>query len=394
MVVVTYPFDTPAGAEAEPEGLRLLGQGPLAPAEMHGHQVWLVVGYQAVRQVLSDPRFSRAAAARPGGPVANPAGFNPELLTSMDPPDHTRIRRLMAAAFTPHRVQRCGPRIHEIVDGLLDDLAAHGKPADLVQQFAEPLPIMVICELLGVPIEDRPRIRQWATRLMADTAYPPAEIAEAFNQVNAYLDELIEFRRHTPDDALISALVEINDGDHALSPSELTANIQLLLIAGHETTVSHLANSVVALFRHPDQIALLRAQPELISFAVTELLRYSRLLSSALPRVATENVDIGGTTINAGDVVVPLIATANRDPDAFPEPQRLDLARATPTPHLAFGHGPHYCPGAHLAQLELQIGIGTLFDRFPTLAPAVDLADLQWKSGFVIRSVRALPVTW
>ena len=386
--------DTPAGFDAEPEGLRLLAQGPLARASMHGHEVWLALDHPSVRRVLSDPRFSRAAAARPGGPVANPAGYNPDLLTSMDPPRHTTARRLIAQAFTPDLVRRLRPLIQHLVDGLLDDLAAHGKPADLIPLLAEPLPVMVICELLGVPAEDRPRIRHWAGRLMADTAYPPAEIAEAFTQVNTYLDALIARRRDDPDGALISALIKINDRERVLAPPELTSNIQLLLIAGHETTVNQIGNSVVSLFRHPHQAALLRDDPNLVPRAVDELLRYSRLLSSALPRVATQDVDLGGATIAAGDVVVPLIAVANHDPHAFPDPDRLDVTRSPAVPHLAFGHGPHYCPGAHLAQLELHTALGTLLRRFPTLAPATDLDALRWKPGLVVRALHALPITW
>jgi nocardicin N-oxygenase len=180
---VVYPFDTPAGSDVDPEGLRLLAEAPMAQATLAGQPVWLALGYQAVRQVLSDPRFSREAASRPGGPVANPAAANPELLVSMDPPRHARIRGLMAKAFSPRTVERLEPRIREIVDGLLDDMAAHGKPADLVRTLAEPLPIMVICELLGVPDADRPQIRQWAGTLIARTAYSPEEIAAAVGQV-------------------------------------------------------------------------------------------------------------------------------------------------------------------------------------------------------------------
>jgi cytochrome P450 len=393
-VVATYPFDTPAGSEVEPEGLRLLTQGPVTRASMHGYDVWLVLGYQAVRQVLSDPRFSREAAARPDGPIANPAGFNPEFLVSMDPPRHTRIRGLMAKAFSPRTVEGLEPWMRQLVDGLLDELAEHGKPADLVRLLAEPLPIMVICQLLGVPIEDRAQIRQWAGKLMSDTAFPPEEIAEAMGQVNAYLDELVAARRRNPDDALISALIAVNDEGGHLTAAELTSNIQLLLIAGHETTVNQISNSVVTLFKHPDQASLLAKQPQLRPRAVQELLRYSRLLSAVLPRVATADVPLGDVVIRAGEAVVPLIAVANRDPDAFPDPNRFDITRTGPAPHMAFGHGPHYCIGAPLAQLELQIALGALWDRFPSLAPAVDLDDLSWKPGLAVRAVRALPVTW
>jgi cytochrome P450 len=391
---VKYPFNTPAGSDVDAEGVRLLAEGPVARADMAGQPVWLALGYQEVRQVLSDSRFSREAAARPGSPVTNPAGSNPELLVSMDPPRHTRIRALMAKAFSPRTVERLEPRIREIVAGLLDEVAARGGPADLVPLLAEPLPIMVICELLGAPDADRAHIREWAGVLIAETAYTREEIAATIGQVDAYLAKLIAERRETPDDALISALIAVNDQGRHLSASELVSNVQLLLIAGHETTVSQIGNCLVTLFQHPDQITVLRNHPELLPRAVDELLRHSKLVSSAQPRIATEDTVVGDTLIHADEAVIPLIATANRDPSAFPDPHRFDITRTGPAPHLGFGHGPHYCLGAQLAKLELQLAIGALFTRFPTLRPAIGLNDLDWKTGLSTRSLRALPVTW
>jgi cytochrome P450 len=185
-----------------------------------------------------------------------------------------------------------------------------------------------------------------------------------------------------------------NDGADQLTASELTSNLQLLLIAGHETTVSQLGNSVVTLFQNPDQARLLASRPQLLPGAVQELLRHSRLFSAVLPRVATQDVPLGGAVVRSGQAVVPLIAVANRDPDAFPEPHRFDITRTGPAPHLALGHGPHHCLGGVLARLELQLAIGALWRRFPTLAPAVDLADLSWKSGLAVRALHSLPVTW
>jgi len=264
--------------------------------------------------------------------VTNPAGSNPELLVSMDPPRHTRVRALMATAFGPRTVERIEPRIREIAGGLLDEVTARGRPADLVPLLAQPLPIMVICELLGVPHTDRAQIREWAGILIAETAHTHEEIATAIGQVDAYLAKLIAQRREDPDDALISALIAVNDQGRHLSASELVSNVQLLLIAGHETTVSQIGNCVITLLRHPDQIT------------VDELLRHSKLISSTMPRVATEDTVIGDTPIRAGEAVIPLIATANRDPGAFPDPDRFDITRTSPAPHLGFGHGPHYCP--------------------------------------------------
>ena len=393
---VVYPFDTPAGCDVEPEGLRLLAEAPMVRAVMAsgGQPVWLVLGYQEVRQVLSDPRFSREAASRPGSPVTNQAGANPELLVSMDPPRHSRVRGLVAKAFSARTVERLEPRIRALVDGLLDGMVAHGTPADLVRMVTEPLPIMVICELLGVPDADRARIRQWAGTLIAETAYSPEEIVAAIGQVNAYLTELIEQRRRIPDTALISALIAVNDEGQHLSPSELVSNVQLLLIAGHETTVSQIGNSMVTLFQHPDQMALLRDQPELLPRAVDELLRHSKLVASTLPRIAVEDAMVGQTLVQTGEAVIPLVAVANRDPEAFPDPHRFDITRTGPAPHLGLGHGPHFCLGAQLARLELQSAIGALLTRFPTLAPAADLDTLQWKTGLSTRSLHSLPITW
>lgn len=392
IMVVKYPFDTPAGTD--PEGVRLLVAGPMARAEMAGHQLWLALGYDVVRQVLADPRFSREAAARPGSPMTNQAGVNPELLASMDPPRHTRIRRLMGAAFSVRMVTRLQPRVRQLVDGLLDELAVTDQPADLVRILAEPLPIMVICELLGVPDRDRAQIRAWGGRLIAETAYTPAEIAEARQQINAYLTELIAAKREDPDDALITTLINVNDDGSYLSPTELISNIQLLLVTGHETAVGQIGNALFTLLQHPDQAALLVERPDLIPQATDELLRYSWLTPSTLPRVATEDVPLGGVVIRAGEAVIPMISVANRDPDAFPDPNRFDITRTGPAPHVAFGHGPHFCLGVQLAQLQLQTLLGALFTRFPTLAPAVDLADLEWKAGLSVRALRALPVTW
>jgi cytochrome P450 len=391
----TYPFDTPAGLEYDPEGLRLLVRAPVVRAVTpDGRELWLALGYHEVRQALSDPRLSREAATKPGTPTVTQSSIDPLLMVGMDQPRHTRIRRLVAAAFGPRRVERLEPRVQEMVDGLLGELAAQPRPADLVRLLAAPLPIMVICELLGVPLADRDLIREWAGKLMATTAYSPAEIHQAIGEVNAYLAELIERRRAEPDGALISALIDVNDqGDH-LSPAELTSNVQLLLIAGHETTVNQLGNSVVTLFEHPEQADVLREKPELWPQAVDELLRHSMLVSSTLPRVAVADVELGGTLIRAGECVLPVVGVANRDPRAFPDPLRFDVLRGGPAPHLGLGHGAHYCLGANLAKLEMRLALCSLVSRFPTLEPAVDLADLRWKTGLAVRALVELPVTW
>jgi cytochrome P450 len=393
--LASYPFDTSPGLDHDPEGLRLLAQAPVVRARTaNGAEVWLALGYRAVRQTLNDPRLSREAANGPAASAVNQAASDPRLLIGMDPPRHTRIRRLMATAFSPRLVERLQPRVQQLTDDLLAGMAGQDRPADLVQCLAEPLPIMVICELLGVPLADRTQIRDWATKLMATTAYPVEEIMAAIGEIDAYLDKLIAQRRTDPDDALMSALIGVNDAAGHLSAQELTGNVQLLLVAGHETTVNQLGNSVVTLFQHPEQVELLRDRPELWPQAVEELLRHSKLTTAVMPRFATEDFDLDGTPVRTGDAVIPVLSVANRDPHAYPDPHRFDILRTGPAPHTGLGHGPHFCLGAQLARLELRIALGSLFARFPALAPAGDLTELRWKAGLAVRSLEELPVTW
>lgn len=393
--MVRYPLETPQSQDIDTGATRLLADAPLVRAQMgDGPEVWLALSYEAVRQVLSDPRFSREAAMGPDAPVTIRSAYDPDVLTSQDPPKHSRTRRLMARAFSPRMVDKLEPRIQDIVDGLLADLEKHGPPADLVPMYAEPLPIMVICELLGVPYAERDAIRGWSARLMASTAYTPEEIANAVKEIRIYLSTLVAARRADPRDDLTTALAQVTDGGDTLSEIELVANLQMLLIGGHETTVNQIGNSLVALFRHPEQLALLVSRPELMNAAVEELLRYSRLVSSALPRVAVADVEIGGFVIKAGEGVLALPGGGNQDPSAFPEPDRLDITRQNPAHHLGFGHGTHYCLGAPLARLELRTALSSLLARFPTLQLAVPESELVWKDGTPVRALRKLPVTW
>jgi cytochrome P450 len=389
-----FPFDTPNNQDIDPVAARLLSQAPVVRAAMGGGQVWLALSHEAARQVLSDPRFSREAAMGPNAPVVLRSAYDPDVLTSLDPPRHSRTRRLMSRAFSPRMVEAMAPRVREIVAGLLDDLDAHGAPADLIDLFAAPLPIMVICELLGVPYADRAAIQDWSRRLLSTTAYPPEEIVAAAGQMDGYLAELIAAKRAGPTADLTSALIQVTDEQGALTETELVKNLRLLLVGGHETTVNQLGNSVLALFRHPDQLALLRDRPELVTPAVEELLRYSRLIGSTLPRVAVADVELGGQLIRAGDGVIALTSSANVDARVFAAPDRLDITRSGSAQHLAFGHGPHFCLGAHLARLELRTALTSLLARFRTLGPAVEESELRWREGTPLRSLLALPVTW
>src|SRR6266511_4110146 len=366
-----FPLGTPSSQDIDTVAVRLLADAPVVRATMgDGGDVWLALSHDAVRQVLSDPRFSREAAMGPDAPVTVRSAYNPDVLTSMDPPKHSRTRRLMSRAFSPRAVDRLATRGQEIVAGLLDDVAAHGPPADLIELFVAPLPIIVICELMGVPYADRAAIRGWSERLLATTAYPPEEIVAAIDEIRGYLAGLVAAKRADPTEDLTTALIQITDEGDALTETELVANLQMLLIGGHETTVNQLGNSLVA------------------------LLRYARLMSSTLPRVAVQDVELGGRLIRAGEGVIAMLAAANQDPAVFTAPDRLDIARTSPAQHLGFGHGPHFCLGAHLARFELRTALTNLLARFPNLAPAVDLSELVWKDGMPIRALRTLPVTW
>lgn len=370
----------------------LRASGPVHPIDFpEGATAFLVVDHEHGRAALADPRLSKDV-SHSAVPVNGEQFFGGTML-AMDPPDHTRLRGLMAKAFTSRRVERLRPRVQEITDGLLDGIAARGA-ADLIEDLAVPLPVQVICELLGVPASDRARFREWTAVLTVPALTSAArahrrEVARAFN---GYLTEVIAERRARPEDDLVSALINARDGDAALTEPELLAGIALLLIAGHETTVNLIGNGVLALLREPDQMALLRAEPELLPAAVEELLRYDGPVERASQRIALEDMEIAGTFVPKGAWVHVSLGAADRDPAVFDDPDRLDVTRA-PKRHVAFGHGLHFCLGAPLARLEGQIAIGGLLDRFPGLALAVPPADLRHhRTGSIVRGLVALPV--
>jgi cytochrome P450 len=391
-----FPFRTPPSADVDEAALAALAVGPLARADTADGTVWLALSHQAARQVLSDPRFSRAALARTGTdrPVVLKAAYRARVLSNQDPPEHTATRRLVAGAFGPRATAELAPRVRRLVGGLLDRIAAPGPPADLVPLLTEPLPVAVICAVLGFPAADRDRIRGWARRLVASIEYPPQEVDAAGRELRGYLSGQIAAKRAAPGPDVGSELVRLADEQGAFSPAELAANLQMLLVVGHETTIDQLGTAVLALLRHPDQLALLRRRPELLDAAVEELLRYARVTSVSLPRVALSTVDVCGRRIEAGELVVAVSGAANMDPAEYADPRRLDIAREHPAPHLAFGHGPHYCLGAHLARLELRTVLAALLDRFPGLALAGGDAEPAWHPGTGMRALRCLPVTW
>ena len=386
-----FPFRVAHRLELDPEFRELRPTEPLLRVELpYGGEGWLAIGHAAVKAILGDPRFSRAAVLGADVPRPQPVIAQARTILTMDPPDHTRLRRLAARAFTSRRMEELRPRIQRIVDDLLDGLIAAGPPAELIEGLALALPITVICELLGVPFNDRDRFRAWSERVVSITAYDAEEIAAAGAALKGYLAELVEHRRAEPSDDLLGVLVDAED----LSRDELVNFGVTLLVAGHESTANQFGNFVYTLLTRPDQRALLLADPDLLPSAIEELLRYVPIQTSAGgPRVALEDVQVGDVLVRRGETVLPQLASANRDELVFDQPERLDLTRGR-NPHLAFGHGVHFCIAAQLARIELQVAIGTLLSRLPTVRLAVPDGELPWKTGMLVRGLRALPVSW
>jgi cytochrome P450 len=389
-----YPFSSPDRLNLDPLYERLRAEQPLVRVRLpYGEEAWLATRYQDVRTVLGDPRFSRAAVLGRDEPRVRPEPSNGGML-SMDPPDHTRLRKLVAKAFTMRRVEALRPHVEQIAEGLLDRMVEHGPPADLVEEFALPLPITVICELLGVPYEDRGDFRMWSDAALSTTSLPQQKVQEYIQNLHDYMAGLVAERRVRPTDDLLGALVRARDEEDRLTEDELVRMGVGLLIAGHETTASQIPNFVYVLLTHPDECARLRAEPDLVPRAVEELLRYIPLgAAAAFPRYATEDVELSGVLVRSGEPVLAVMASANRDGEVFADPDTLDLSRAE-NPHVGFGHGVHHCLGAPLARLELQVALGTLFRRLPGLRFAVPEDELPWKSGMLVRGLTSLPVAW
>ena len=397
-VAATDLFTAPADADRRAAVAALAEAGPVVPIPLPGGQVgWLVTGWAQVRQVLTHPHVRKepglfAAPFADALPPGVAAGLFRHML-NVNPPDHGRLRRLVASAFTRGRVDAMAPRIQELTDALLDRVAgaAADRPVDLIEALAAPLPVQVIGDLLGVPERDFPRFRAHTRPLVSGVlAGCEAYVTAAVGMLDL-LRELVEHRRSTPGDDLFSALVTAREGGDRLSEDELTSAGFLLLAAGHETTVNLIANGANALLTHPDQRTLLQNRPDLLPAAIEELLRHDGPLNVTAPYVTTAPVDVDGMTIPAGDVVLACLTAAGRDPARFAAPQRLDLTR-TDGGHVAFGHGIHHCLGAPLARLEGRIALGTLLARFPHLRLAVPSEALVRTPGLLMNGFAALPV--
>ncbi|PXY30865.1 cytochrome P450 [Prauserella flavalba] len=383
------PFDPPPAARAKQR------EGPLVRVRLwDGSTPWLVTRYAEQRALLADPRVS-ADVSRPGYPSPAPTTGEGSKISFilMDDPEHARLRRMVTAPFAVRRVRAMRPAVQKIVDDLIDELLAGPKPVDLVEAFALPVPSLVICELLGVPYSDHDFFQD-NSKIMIRRDAEPEERTAALGKLAAYLDELMGAKLAKPRDDLLSGLAgRVEAGE--LTRSEAAQMGVLLLIAGHETTANMIALGTLALLEHPDQLARLRDadDPRLVESAVEELLRYLNITHNGRRRVATEDIEIAGRTIKAGEGIILANDIANRDPDVFPDPDRLDLGRDA-RKHVAFGFGVHQCLGQSLARLELEIVYGTLYRRIPTLRLASDLARIPFKHDGSVYGVYELPVTW
>jgi len=397
MTVPATPFVDPAVlADPHPLLAELRESGPVHRIDgSTGLPVWMVTRYDDVLAALSDPRLSNDPHHASALTEVLRGDFLSRSMIGTDPPEHTRLRRLVSKAFTARRVEGLRPRVQQITDALLDRIAPRGT-ADLVADFGLPLPITVIGELLGIPEADRDRFREW-TDEMLDRPFDPgsdlALVAAARERMHGYLADLVAAKRARPGDDLLTDLVEATDEGERLDAQELLAMTFLLLIAGYVTTVSLIGNGTLALLRQPEQLDRLRADPSLVPQTVEELLRFDGPVNPGLTRFALEDLEIGGVRIPRGEMVLLAIAAADRDPRRYPDPDRLDVGAVDPG-HLAFGHGMHYCLGAPLARLEGQVAFTAMLARLPGLALAAREDELRWTGGGVLRSLRELPVTF
>ena len=374
---------------------RLRAQRPVSAVIMPGGQpAWLVTGYAEARAALADPRLRKSTPGWQPDPDSIYGAIEGHML-NRDPPDHGRLRRLVNRAFTARRVERLRPRITAITAGLLDAMSTQ-REVDLLASFAFPLPITVICELLGIPVADRDDFRKWSASIISDAVSPEVFEADATAMVR-YFRALLAAKRQWPADDLLSALITAREkgegevGGDGLRDNELVSMAFLLMLAGHETTVNLLASGMLALLLNPAELGRLRADPALIGGAVEELLRYVSPVNHATYRVTAEPVEIGGARIGAGEPVIVALSSADRDPSRYADPERLDLGRDS-SGHLAFGHGIHYCLGAPLARLEAEIAFGALLDRFGSMRLAVPADSLRWRPSTLIPGLEALPV--
>ncbi|MFJ1811185.1 MULTISPECIES: cytochrome P450 [unclassified Streptomyces] len=391
------PFDYAEALEFDPVLKHLMTEEPVSRIRLpHGDgEAWLVTGYDDVRTVTTDRRFSRSAVIGLNFPRMTPEPIvQDEAINVMDPPGSSRLRSLISKGFAPRHMERMRVRTQHVVDELLDRMEEHGSPADLTEHLADPLPLATICEVLDIPEADRAQLRSHA-RTMMDTGIDNRDNAvQAKAYLRAYFERLTAHRRENPGEDLISTLAAARDGDEILNDQELAVMAMVLLITGQDTTTYQIGNIAYALLTRPKELAMLRSDPGMLPQAIEELLRFIPFRKGVgIPRVATEDVELSGVTIHAGDIVHVSYLTANRDGRKFDRPDELDLERTGPS-HMTFGWGGHHCLGAPLATTELQVALGTLLERFPDLQLAKPAEEVRWNRTSIWRYPLALPVVW
>ncbi|MEV4602771.1 cytochrome P450 [Amycolatopsis sp. NPDC049253] len=392
--VRAYPFDMQEISVSELYHT-LQREEPMSRVQMpFGEPAWLATKYADVKLVMTDQRFSRELAQGLDQPRMRRQQMGDGIM-GMDPPDHSRLRRLVSKAFTARRLEQMREGVRTLVNDLLDGMVARGDSADVVEELARPLPVTVICDLLGVPQEDHKIFREWTQALVSD-ATAKGDVLDVYgDQLDNYVAGLVAQRREEPTDDLLGALVYARDAGAKLTENELISIAGAgLLTGGVETVSTALPSFLFTLLTQPELLAQLRADPELMPTAVEELLRYVPINTAAMfARYATEDVRFGDVVVRAGDPVLPALHAANRDPEVFANPDTVDLTRS-PNPHVAFGHGPHHCIGAQLARLELQEALKAILARFPEMRLADGREGVKWEYGVIVRGPSLLRIAW
>jgi cytochrome P450 len=381
-----YPFE-PFTGDIPDELIGMVESNPISRVILpDGREAWLVLDYESCCTALSDPRFSRIPLGHTGLPdTSGPRDLN------MDGPPHASLRRVASRPFTARRMESYRPRVQRIVDELVDAMIAGGQPADLVSSLVAPLPLLVVCEVLGIPAQDRQRFYGWLAGLNAVLAYGSTAAQNAQQELRVYLGEQLVAKRDQPGDDLLSAW-SADQVTHQLSDVELIELAMGVLVGGIEINSS--ATGLRALFQHPEQLAKLLADPSKAAATADEVLRYTTVSALFRVQVVAEDVELGGVAMRAGDCLMAIPWCGNRDPKFFPNPNVFDIDRVQPVPHLTFGFGPHFCLGSALGKMQVELAIGTVLRRLPTLAPAIPLDELPWRHDRVNGGISAFPVIW
>ena len=390
--LLKFPFHRSSATDLPEEYRTLRERAPVAQVRLPTGSVgYIVTRYDDAKLVLSDARFSRADTIKPGAPRLSAMDFPPGSLFTLDPPQHTRLRKFVSDRFTPAEMRRLSSHVETVTDAILDGIAATPGVVDLNEHLAFPLPVILICELLGVPSGERALFRSWADASVALTADPTQSLKRQ-QEMFAYLGRLVHSKRETGGEGLLAQLVQAQEEDDPLTEYELIVLAMSILVAGFETTASVIGTGIMTLLRRPEIVARIRDEPAYIEPVVEEILRFNPIGDGGPIRITQEDVTIAGTLIPQGSLVIASVSSANMDDRAFPAPQTFDPERNAAR-HLAFGHGVHFCLGASLARLELRTAISKTFERFPDLRMAVPFEDLRMKQGMLFHRLEKLPVT-